>query len=100
MTDSKAFRVSNAEGDHLGFILMAGGPEEGQCLVRSLPFESRHFDAPESQYLYSLQQLGELDWRRESDRVRIFDSDGDVALTECEGRMTGAGFVYGVESAS
>lgn len=94
------YAISNTEGDHLGFILLSGGPDAGDCLVRSLPVNGDKFDLPESEYLYALQQMGELRWERVSEEFRICGPDGGALLTEKQGRMTGAGLVFAVEALS
>lgn len=94
------YAISTVGGDHLGFVLLDGDSRQGQCLVRSLPAEPENFDIPESEYLYTLQTLGELQWQRVGDAFVIRDAQGDVVLTEKEGLMRGAGFVYLVESVS
>ncbi len=92
------YAISNTEGDHLGFIVLSGGPESGDCLVRSLLVESDKFDSPESKFIHSLQLLGELCWEQVKDEFRITDSEGIEVLVEKAGRMTGAGFVFSVET--
>ena len=92
-----SYAVSNREGDHLGFILLSGGPDSGECLVRSLPAEEEHSKVPESVPLLKLQAHGELQWERVKDVFQIYDPEGDVALEERGGRMTGYGFEYVVE---
>ena len=46
-----SFAIQSKDGRHLGFLLLAGGPVEGDCVFRSLPFESEGFDLRESEYL-------------------------------------------------
>ena len=94
------YAISNTEGDHLGFIVLSGGPESGDCLVRLLPAESDKLDSPESQFLHSLQLLGELFWEQVKDEFRIADSEGIEVLIEKAGRMTGSSFVFSVEIVS
>jgi len=94
------YAVSNTEGDHLGFVLLSGGPDSGDCLVRLFPAEADHFDLPESKPLQALQAHGELYWERVADAFYIYDPEGDIALTEKGGRMVGYGFEYLVEEIS
>ncbi len=93
-----SYAVSNLDGDHLGFIVLSGGPDSGDCLVRSLPAERAHAEFPESQPLLTLQSCGELYWERVADIVQIYDPEGEVAFSERDGRMTGYGFEYFVEA--
>ena len=79
-----SYAVSNREGDHLGFILLSGGPDSGDCLVRSLPAEEEYAETPESQPLLKLQALGELYWERVADVFQIYDLEGEIALKERE----------------
>ncbi len=95
-----SYAVSNREGDHLGFILLSGGPDSGDCLVRSLPAEEEYSDFPESIPLLKLQAHGELLWERVADVFQIYDPEGVVVLEERGGRMTGYGFEYVVEATS
>ncbi len=93
-----SYAVSNREGDHLGFIFLSGGPDYGECLVRSLPAEEENSKIRESMLLLKLQTHGELQWERVADVFQIFDPEGEVALEERGGRMTGYGFEYVVEA--
>ncbi len=95
-----SYAISNTEDAHLGFILLSGGPDEGDCLVRSLPADKKEIETPESKFLYSLQLMGELQWERVKEEVRIFEPDGDVVLVERAGRMIGSRFIYTVEALS
>ncbi|MFK8031997.1 MAG: hypothetical protein AB8G18_17335 [Gammaproteobacteria bacterium] len=94
------YAISNVEGDHLGFILLSGGPDSGDCLVRSQPFDSHVKETNESVFLRKLQLLGELKWERVTDEFQIMSQDGEVLLVEKAGRMRGAGFNYMVEEIS
>jgi hypothetical protein len=72
------FAIQNEAKEHLGFLLTAGGPESGSCIIRSLPSDPRNFETAESNHLHSLQVAGEHRWRREVDgRMFIEDAAGN-----------------------
>ena len=90
-----SFAVQSKNAEHLGFLLLAGGPNSGDCIFRSLPFESGNFDIPESEYLYELQLKGEFHWTKSDDQsYRINSPDGEL-VAELEGNeMTSGGYSY------
>ncbi len=92
------YAISNEHGDHLGFIVLSGGPKAGDCVIRSMPADQAARDTRELEFLTSLQELGELQWESVSDEFRIMDSEGVVVLVEKGGRMTGSGQVFLVEA--
>ena len=57
-----SFAIQSDDGHHLGFLLCAGGPAQGDCVFRSLPKAFADFDLPESDYLFELQEQGEFHW--------------------------------------
>lgn len=94
------FAISTLEGDHLGFIVLSGETASGDCVIKSLPASSESIVSPASQYLQSLQKLGELYWQLVGDEYHITDADGETVLIEKQGRMTGSQFVYEVIATS
>ena len=81
-----SFAIQSTDGQHLGFLLFAGGPAEGDCIFRSLPSDSEGFNLPESDYLFELQQRGEFRW--------IDVGDGSFRI-ECDSEETVANIVGG-----
>ena len=91
------FAIQTTDGQHLGFLLFAGGPESGDCIFRSLPNESGNFDIAESEHLFDLQQRGEFRWSRRGDEsIAIEDSDGALVAELSESRLTSSAFVFNV----
>lgn len=90
-----SFAIQSKDGRHLGFLLLAGGPVEGDCVFRSLPFESEGFDLRESEYLYELQQKGEFRWADVGDRnFRIEDPSSQVVAEINGGQMASSGHEF------
>ena len=86
-----SFAIQSKDGLHLGFLLLAGGPLEGDCIFRSLPSESEGFDLPESDYLYGLQQQGEFRWAVVGDGSFRIENDAAQMVAEISnGQMTGS----------
>ena len=84
-----SFAIQSKEGLHLGFLLLSGGPAEGDCIFRSLPFESGDFDLPESDHLYDLQQRGEFRWADVGDgNFRIEDAAAQTVAEIIGDQMT------------
>ena len=94
-----AWVIRTAEGEHLGFLLMRGGPASGHCVIRSLPFDAGNFDIPESEHLFALQQQGEFPWSKTDAGLRIYDGYGSTVATVDAGRMTSADFRYEITRA-
>lgn len=92
-----SYAIRTLGGEHLGFLLMAGGPGSGNCIFRSLPFESENFDIAESEYLFALQQQGEFQWREADAVCRISDHQGNPIASIRDSRLTSSEFCYAVE---
>ena len=69
-----SYAIRTPGGEHLGFLLTSGGPGSGDCIFRLLPFEAGNFDTPESEYLFTLQQHGEFQWRESDATFSVTDS--------------------------
>ena len=95
--DGYTYAIRTVEGQHLGFLLMAGGPEAGDCIFRSLPFDSENFDIPESTHLYALQQQGEFQWRLSDAVFLVLDGEGVPIASIRKDRMTSSSLSYEVE---
>lgn len=63
------YAIQNSEGQHMGFLLMAGGETSGDCIFRSLPRESELFDTNDAKLLYEMQLLGEFSYLVAGDTV-------------------------------
>jgi hypothetical protein len=74
-------------GNPLGHILYAGGPTSGDCVVRSLTMLPKATDLPEAKHLCSLQQLGELAWSREREKLTLRSSQGAQVAAIADGWM-------------
>ncbi len=84
-----SFAIQSKDGRHLGFLLLAGGPGEGDCIFRSLPTESEVFDLPESDHLYDLQRQGEFRWADVGDgNFRIEDATAQTVAEIIGDKMT------------
>ena len=57
-----SYAIHNTKGEHLGFLLLAGEGENGDCIFRSLPGKPELFDTEETGILYSFQEEGEFQW--------------------------------------
>jgi len=66
-----SFAIQNEKGKHLGFLLMVGSDNVGDCIFRSLPSESDGFECAESELLFNLQSLGEFNYSRSEELVGI-----------------------------
>jgi len=66
-----SFAILNSDGDHLGFLLLAGEGDSGDCIFRSLPAKSELFDSEPSEVLYYLQEQGEFSWRRHAEQIEV-----------------------------
>ena len=66
-----SYAIQNKDGEHLGFLLMAGEGEKGDCIFRSLPNKSELFETPGSEILSQLQEQGEFEWQVTNGKVEI-----------------------------
>ncbi len=92
------YAISNIHGDHLGFIVMSGGPDAGDCAIRSIAADKAIESTKEFEFLASLQRAGELQWEHIRDEFRINDHEGVTLLVEKGGQMTGSGMIFLVET--
>ena len=84
-----SFAIQSIDGQHLGFLLFAGGPAEGDCIFRSLPSETEGFELPESDHLFELQQQGEFRWFDVGDGgFRIEGAPEETVAEIIDGEMT------------
>lgn len=84
-----SFAIQSKDGLHLGFLLLTGGPVEGDCVFRSLPSEPEGFNLPESDHLYELQQQGEFHWADVGDgSFRIEDAAAKTVAEIIGAQMT------------
>ena len=74
----------------LGFILMSGGPDSGDCLIRPVPTLLRTSDGPELQRLDALKRLGECQWRDVGGATMITAPNGETV-----GELRGGTFITG-----
>lgn len=90
-----SFAIQSKDGLHLGFLLLAGGPAEGDCVFRSLPSEPGGFDLPESDHLYYLQRQGEFRWAAVGrENFRIEDAAAQTVAEITGGQMTASEFEF------
>ena len=91
-----SYAIRTLEGQHLGFLLMAGGPDRGDCIFRSLPSDTQNVDIPESTHLSALQQQGECHWHTTESAVLILNDDGEPVASIANDRMTSSRLSYEV----
>jgi len=76
-----SYAIQNTNGEHLGFLLLSGEGENGDCIFRSLPKNPELFESNETKLLYSYQEQGEFQWLVTSDGLKIkHPSTGNTAL--------------------
>ena len=66
-----SFAIKDKNGEHLGFLLLAGEGEKGDCIFRSLPNKSELFETPESEILSQYQEQGEFVWKVIGEKIEI-----------------------------
>lgn len=66
-----SYAINNVNGQHLGFLLISGDEESGECIFRSLPNNPDVFDSEESQLLHNFQEQGEFHWNVTSNGIEI-----------------------------
>jgi len=66
-----SYALQNKDGEHLGFLLLAGEGGKGDCIFRSLPNKSELFETPESEILSHFQELGEFKWNTRDKKLEI-----------------------------
>jgi len=91
------YSVWNLDDDQLGFVLLSGSPEGGECLIKLQPADEANLHNEESVFLLKLQTIDALFWARVNDGYRIYDANDETWLEEKEGFMKGSGFLYRVE---
>ena len=92
-----SFALQTGAGHHLGFLLLAGGPINGDCIFRSLPTAAGAFELPESEYLYQLQQQGEFRWTAlGAGDYKIQDSAGRIVAEIKAGYLLSSQFQFTV----
>lgn len=70
-----SFAILNSDGEHLGFLLLAGEDSSGDCIFRSLPSKAELFDTEASKVLYRLQEQGEFSWQKTENRFEVSAPD-------------------------
>lgn len=70
-----SFAILNADGEHLGFLLLAGHGDLGECIFRSFPTEPELLDTEPSQLLTRLQSQGEFEWKKVGRQLEVFAAD-------------------------
>jgi hypothetical protein len=71
---SHAIVLRTEAGQDLGFVLMSGGPDAGECLITPVPI----LLCPELKHLDVLKRLGECQWRIVEDATVITGPGGEV----------------------
>ena len=66
-----SYAINNENGEHLGFLLIAGEGKNGECIFRSLPNKPELFETEESKLLSILQEQGEFQWSVTSNGLEI-----------------------------
>ncbi len=82
-----SFAIASPGGEHLGFVLLQGGPRSGDCLVRFLPKDAGQFAQPANRPLRGLMGHGEMSWRLSDGVVTGFLADGTIGFTIAAGIM-------------
>jgi hypothetical protein len=92
-----SYAIKRAPDEHLGFLLLAGGPEGGDCIFRSLPRRAEDLSADDVERLYGLQLQGEFHWERSGSSLVVVDDDRRAIATIEEGRMIIGEYTFEVE---
>jgi hypothetical protein len=76
-----AIAISSLENKHLGFLLLSGEGNQGDCIFSLVPKDAKVFDTSEFKYLenFGFRQAGEHRWISEGHRIKLSLSTGSTA---------------------
>ena len=77
------FALQTSSEAHLGFVLFADaetGEDSGDCVVRPLPQDSALLDSPEYNLLSDFRDAGELRFRFEDGKNKLYIGDDSFGL--------------------
>ena len=89
-----SFAIQNKEGEHLGFLLIAGEGMNGDCIFRFLPSNPALFSSQDTALLRSYQEQGEFQWQRSSKGLMIKNANtgSEAILNDNKIEMNGQKF--------
>ena len=91
-----SYAIQNRNGDHLGFLLMAGENNNGECIFRSLPGKPELFETEESDLLFHLQEQGEFTWIVTTEGIEITNEATGSSAVISNGVLKIKGFNFNV----
>lgn len=91
-----SYAINHPNGDHLGFVLLVGGPERGDAIVRFLPNKAEHFESAHGKVLAALMDAGEFTWHEIGGSTTAQAQQGNQAFTICDLQLICSDQVFGL----